>query len=80
MLIAGVTKSHMDKRHQQLYIDPDISRLGRLGIATEEFLVSLKPNDIRSVLKVVNVVQKQKIYSLVGKNMWAFRLSSWWRS
>ena len=45
----------------------DTSRLGRLGIATELELVSLAPNDFRSVLKVVSGVKPQEIYNLAGQ-------------
>ena len=45
----------------------DSSRLERLGIATDVELVSLAPNDFRSVLKVVSSVQPQEIYNLAGQ-------------
>jgi GDPmannose 4,6-dehydratase len=45
----------------------DTSRLERLGIATDVELVSLAPNDFRSVLKVVSGVQPQEIYNLAGQ-------------
>jgi GDPmannose 4,6-dehydratase len=45
----------------------DTSRLERLGIAGELELVSLAPNDFRSVLKVVSTVQPQQIYNLAGQ-------------
>jgi GDPmannose 4,6-dehydratase len=45
----------------------DLSRLQRLGIAGELELVSLAPNDFRSVLKVVSTVQPQQIYNLAGQ-------------
>jgi GDPmannose 4,6-dehydratase len=45
----------------------DTSRLERLGIATDLELVSLAPNDFRSVLKVVSGVQPQEIYNLAGQ-------------
>ena len=45
----------------------DTSRLERLGIATELELVSLAPNDFRSVLKVVSGVKPQEIYNLAGQ-------------
>jgi GDPmannose 4,6-dehydratase len=45
----------------------DSSRLERLNIATDVELVSLAPNDFRSVLKVVSGVQPQEIYNLAGQ-------------
>jgi GDPmannose 4,6-dehydratase len=45
----------------------DLSRLERLGIAGDLELVSLAPNDFRSVLKVVSTVQPQQIYNLAGQ-------------
>lgn len=45
----------------------DLSRLDRLGIASDVELVSLAPNDFRSVLKVVSTVQPQQIYNLAGQ-------------
>jgi GDPmannose 4,6-dehydratase len=45
----------------------DSSRLDRLGIANDVELVSLAPNDFRSVLKVVSGVQPQEIYNLAGQ-------------
>jgi GDPmannose 4,6-dehydratase len=45
----------------------DISRLERLGVANDIELVSLAPNDFRSVLKVVGGVQPQEIYNLAGQ-------------
>jgi GDPmannose 4,6-dehydratase len=45
----------------------DSSRLKRLGIATDVELVSLAPNDFRSVLKVVSDVHPQEIYNLAGQ-------------
>ena len=45
----------------------DTSRLERLGIATDVELVSLAPNDFRSVLKVVSGVRPQEIYNLAGQ-------------
>ena len=45
----------------------DTSRLERLGIATDVELVSLAPNDFRSVLKVVAGVQPDEIYNLAGQ-------------
>ena len=43
------------------------SRLERLGIVTDVELVSLAPNDFRSVLKVVSGVQPEEIYNLAGQ-------------
>jgi len=43
------------------------TRLERLGIASDVELVSLAPNDFRSVLKVVSGVQPQEIYNLAGQ-------------
>ncbi|MFM9104698.1 MAG: GDP-mannose 4,6-dehydratase [Cyanobium sp.] len=45
----------------------DLSRLERLGIAADVELVSLAPNDFRSVLKVVSSAQPQEIYNLAGQ-------------
>jgi GDPmannose 4,6-dehydratase len=45
----------------------DTSRLERLGIATEVQLLSLAPNDFRSVLKVVSGVLPEEIYNLAGQ-------------
>jgi len=45
----------------------DTSRLERLSIANDVELVSLAPNDFRSVLKVVSGVQPQEIYNLAGQ-------------
>jgi len=45
----------------------DTSRLERLGIATDVELVSLAPNDFRSVLKLVAGVQPDEIYNLAGQ-------------
>lgn len=45
----------------------DTSRLERLGIATDVELVSLAPNDFRSVLKVVAGVQPDETYNLAGQ-------------
>lgn len=45
----------------------DVSRLDRLGVAGDIELVSLAPNDFRSVLKVVSDVQPHEIYNLAGQ-------------
>jgi GDPmannose 4,6-dehydratase len=45
----------------------DLSRLERLGIAAEVELMSLAPNDFRSVLKVVSSAKPQEIYNLAGQ-------------
>lgn len=45
----------------------DTSRLERLGVEGELELVSLAPNDFRSVLKVVAGVQPDEIYNLAGQ-------------
>jgi len=45
----------------------NLSRLERLGIATEVEMLSLAPNDFRSVLKVVSTVQPDEIYNLAGQ-------------
>lgn len=45
----------------------DLSRLERLGIAADVQLMSLAPNDFRSVLKVVAGVQPDEIYNLAGQ-------------
>jgi GDPmannose 4,6-dehydratase len=43
------------------------SRLERLGIADQVEVVSLAPNDFRSVLKVVSSVNPDEIYNLAGQ-------------
>jgi len=45
----------------------NLSRLERLGIAAGVELMSLAPNDFRSVLKVVSSAQPQEIYNLAGQ-------------
>lgn len=45
----------------------NLSRLERLGISSNVEMVSLAPNDFRSVLKVVSSVQPQEIYYLAGQ-------------
>jgi len=45
----------------------DLSRLERLGIIADVEVVSLAPNDFRSVLKVVSSIQPQQIYNLAGQ-------------
>jgi nucleoside-diphosphate-sugar epimerase len=45
----------------------DLSRLEQLGIAADVELMSLAPNDFRSVLKVVAGVQPDEIYNLAGQ-------------
>jgi GDPmannose 4,6-dehydratase len=45
----------------------DLSRLERLGIGADVELMSLAPNDFRSVLKVVSSAQPQEIYNLAGQ-------------
>jgi GDPmannose 4,6-dehydratase len=45
----------------------DTSRLERLGVADDIELLSLAPNDFRSVLKVVSSVQPHEIYNLAGQ-------------
>jgi len=45
----------------------NLSRLERLGIAEQVELVSLAPNDFRSVLKVVSGVEPTEIYNLAGQ-------------
>lgn len=45
----------------------DTSRLGRLGIIDDVEIVSLAPNDFRSVLKVVSGTQPNEIYNLAGQ-------------
>jgi GDPmannose 4,6-dehydratase len=45
----------------------DLSRLKRLGIAADVELMSLAPNDFRSVLNVVSSAQPQEIYNLEGQ-------------
>lgn len=45
----------------------DTSRLERLGITADVELVSLAPNDFRSVLKVVSTAKPDEIYNLAGQ-------------
>lgn len=45
----------------------DLSRLKRLGIAADVQLMSLAPNDFRSVLKVVSSLGAEEIYNLAGQ-------------
>jgi len=45
----------------------DLSRLEQLGIVAEVELMSLAPNDFRSVLKVVSSAKPQEIYNLAGQ-------------
>jgi GDPmannose 4,6-dehydratase len=45
----------------------NVTRLQRLGIAEDVQLMSLAPNDFRSVLKVVSSVQAEEIYNLSGQ-------------
>lgn len=45
----------------------NISRLQRLGIADAVDLLSLAPNDFRSVLKAVTIVEPDEIYNLSGQ-------------
>lgn len=45
----------------------DLSRLERLGIAGDVEVVSLAPNDFRSVLKVVSSAEPNEIYNLAGQ-------------
>lgn len=45
----------------------DTRRLGRLGIANDIELVSLAPNDFRSVLKVLASIEPNEVYNLAGQ-------------
>lgn len=45
----------------------DTSRLQRLGVADEIEIISLAPNDFRSVLKVVSGTAPDEIYNLAGQ-------------
>ena len=45
----------------------DSTRLERLGILSDVELISLAPNDFRSVLKVVSSVKPHEIYNLAGQ-------------
>lgn len=45
----------------------DTSRLARLSILKDVELVSLAPNDFRSVLKVISGVQPDELYNLAGQ-------------
>ena len=50
----------------------NLSRLERLQISSDVEMVSLAPNDFRSVLKVVSCVQPQEIYYLAGQTSVGF--------
>ena len=45
----------------------DTSRLQRLGVADDIEIISLAPNDFRSVLKVVSGTEPDEIYNLAGQ-------------
>lgn len=45
----------------------DTSRLQRLGIAQDVELISLAPNDFRSVLKALSSIEPTEIYNLAGQ-------------
>ncbi len=45
----------------------DTSRLNRLGIAQDIELISLAPNDFRSVLKALSSIEPTEIYNLAGQ-------------
>jgi GDPmannose 4,6-dehydratase len=45
----------------------DKSRLRRLGIAQDVELISLAPNDFRSVLKAISSIEPSEIYNLSGQ-------------
>ncbi len=45
----------------------DVSRLDRLGVLADVELISLAPNDFRSVLKVVSGVKPDEVYNLSGQ-------------
>jgi GDPmannose 4,6-dehydratase len=45
----------------------DASRLHRLGILDDVKLISLAPNDFRSVLKILSTVEPDEIYNLAGQ-------------
>lgn len=45
----------------------DTSRLHRLGIAQDIELISLAPNDFRSVLKALSSIEPAEIYNLAGQ-------------
>jgi GDPmannose 4,6-dehydratase len=45
----------------------DTSRLDRLGIAQDIELISLAPNDFRSVLKALSSIEPTEIYNLAGQ-------------
>lgn len=45
----------------------DTRRLRRLGISADVELVSLAPNDFRSVLKVISSIEPDEIYNLAGQ-------------
>ncbi len=45
----------------------DTSRLSRLGIREDVELISLAPNDFRSVLKALSTIQPAELYNLAGQ-------------
>ena len=45
----------------------DTSRLDRLGVLQDVELISLAPNDFRSVLKAVSSIEPNEIYNLAGQ-------------
>ncbi|MCP9821902.1 GDP-mannose 4,6-dehydratase [Cyanobium sp. L1E-Cus] len=45
----------------------DTSRLDRLGIAQDIELISLAPNDFRSVLKALSSIEPKEVYNLAGQ-------------
>ena len=45
----------------------DTSRLNRLGIAHDIELISLAPNDFRSVLKALSSIEPTEVYNLAGQ-------------
>jgi GDPmannose 4,6-dehydratase len=45
----------------------DTSRLDRLGIAQDIELISLAPNDFRSVLKALSSIEPTEVYNLAGQ-------------
>lgn len=45
----------------------DVHRLKRLGIHSDIEMVSLAPNDFRSVLKILSSIQPDEIYNLAGQ-------------
>jgi GDPmannose 4,6-dehydratase len=69
-LIAGITGqdgAYLARHLLDLGYRSDTSRLHRLGIREDVELISLAPNDFRSVLKALSSVQPTELYNLAGQ-------------